>query len=79
MDETVTQMQREAVEAPEGARCASVPLSDYAKAMGLELRQVYDVAAVQCSARIFGFIVVTSEEGSRRVRAPRAATLRAVR
>jgi len=45
MDETLTQKQREAVEALEGARRAGVPLSDYAKAKGLELRPVYDAIA----------------------------------
>jgi hypothetical protein len=45
MDETLTQNQREAVEALEGARRAGVSLSDYAKAKGLELRPVYDAIA----------------------------------
>ena len=45
MDETMTQNQREAVEALEGARRAGVPLSDYAKSKGLELRPVYDAIA----------------------------------
>jgi hypothetical protein len=45
MDETLTQKQREAVEALEGARRAGVSLSDYAKAKGLELRPVYDAIA----------------------------------
>jgi hypothetical protein len=45
MDETLTQKQREAVEAVEGARRAGVSLSDYAKAKGLELRPVYDAIA----------------------------------
>ena len=45
MDETLTQKQREAVEAMEGARRAGVSLSDYAKAKGLELRPVYDSIA----------------------------------
>ncbi len=45
MDETLTQKQREAVEALEGARRAGVPLSDYAKSKGLELRPVYDAIA----------------------------------
>lgn len=45
MDETLTEKQREAVEALEGARRAGVPLSDYAKAKGLELRPVYDAIA----------------------------------
>jgi hypothetical protein len=45
MDETLTQKQREAVEALEGAQRAGVPLSDYAKAKGLELRPVYDAIA----------------------------------
>ena len=45
MDETLTQNQRVAVEALEGARRAGVPLSDYAKAKGLELRPVYDAIA----------------------------------
>jgi hypothetical protein len=45
MDETLTQKQREAVEALEGARRAGVPLSNYAKAKGLELRPVYDAIA----------------------------------
>ena len=44
-DETLTQRQREAVEALEGARRAGVSLSDYAKAKGLELRPVYDAIA----------------------------------
>jgi hypothetical protein len=42
MAETLTEKQRVAVEALEGARRAGVPLSDYAKAKGLELRPVYD-------------------------------------
>lgn len=45
MDETLTQRQREAVEALEGARRAGVPLRDYAKSKGLELRPVYDAIA----------------------------------
>lgn len=45
MDESLTQNQREAVEALEGARRAGVPLSDYAKSKGLELRPVYDAIA----------------------------------
>jgi hypothetical protein len=45
MDETLTQRQREAVEAMEGARRAGVSLTDYAKAKGLELRPVYDAIA----------------------------------
>jgi len=45
MDETLTQKQREAVEAQEGARRAGVPLSDYVKSKGLELRPVYDAIA----------------------------------
>jgi hypothetical protein len=45
MDETLTQKQREAVEAMEGARRAGVSLTDYAKAKGLELRPVYDAIA----------------------------------
>ena len=45
MDETLTQKQREAVEALEGARRAGVSLSDYAKSKGLELRPVYDAIA----------------------------------
>lgn len=45
MDETLTQKQREAVEALEGARRAGVPLSDYAKSKGFELRPVYDAIA----------------------------------
>jgi hypothetical protein len=45
MDETLTQKQREAVEALEGARRAGVPLSDYTKSKGLELRPVYDAIA----------------------------------
>ena len=45
MDEALTQKQREAVEALEGARRTGVPLSDYAKSKGLELRPVYDAIA----------------------------------
>ena len=45
MSETMTEKQRVAVEALEGARRAGVPLSDYAKAKGLELRPVYDAIA----------------------------------
>jgi hypothetical protein len=45
MDETLTHKQREAVEALEGARRTGVPLSDYAKSKGLELRPVYDAIA----------------------------------
>ena len=45
MSETMTGKQRVAVEALEAARRAGVPLSDYAKAKGLELRPVYDAIA----------------------------------
>jgi hypothetical protein len=45
MVETLTEKQRVAVEALEGARRAGVPLSDYAKAKGLEIRPVYDAIA----------------------------------
>ncbi len=45
MTETLTEKQRVAMEALEGARRAAVPLSDYAKAKGLELRPVYDAIA----------------------------------
>jgi hypothetical protein len=45
MTETLTEKQRVAVEALDGARRAGVPLSDYAKAKGLELRPVYDAIA----------------------------------
>ena len=45
MSETMTEKQRVAVEALEAARRAGVPLSDYAKAKGLELRPVYDAIA----------------------------------
>jgi hypothetical protein len=45
MSETMTEKQRVAVEALEAARRAGVPLSDYAKAKGLELRAVYDAIA----------------------------------
>ena len=45
MDEMLTQKQREAVDALEGARRAGVALSDYAKSKGLELRPVYDAIA----------------------------------
>ena len=45
MDERLTQKQREAMEALEGARRAGVPLSDYAKSKGVELRPVYDAIA----------------------------------
>jgi hypothetical protein len=45
MTETLTEKQRIAMEALEGARRAGVPLSDYAKAKGLELRPVYDAIA----------------------------------
>jgi hypothetical protein len=45
MDEVLTQNQRVAVEAMEGARRAGVPLSDYAKAKGLQVRPVYDAIA----------------------------------
>lgn len=38
-------VERVAVEPLEGARRAGVPLSDYAKAKGLELRPVYDAIA----------------------------------
>jgi hypothetical protein len=56
MDETLTQKQREAVEALEGARRAGVSLSDYAKAKGIELRPVYDAigrcaGAARCRRR----------------------------
>jgi hypothetical protein len=45
MSETMTEKQRVAVEALEGSRRAGVPLSNYAKAKGLELRPVYDAIA----------------------------------
>jgi hypothetical protein len=45
MSETMTEKQRVAVDALEAARRAGVPLSDYAKAKGLELRPVYDAIA----------------------------------
>jgi hypothetical protein len=45
MTETLTEKQRVAVEALEGAQRAGVPLSDYAKVKGLELRPVYDAIA----------------------------------
>ncbi len=45
MTETLTEKQRVAAEAFKGARRAGVPLSDYAKAKGLELRPVYDAIA----------------------------------
>jgi len=45
MTETLTEKQRVAMEALEGARRAGVPLSDYAEAKGLELRPVYDAIA----------------------------------
>jgi hypothetical protein len=45
MTDTLTEKQRVAVEALEGARRVGVPLSDYAKAKGLELRPVYDAIA----------------------------------
>ena len=45
MTETLTEKQRVAMEALEGARRAGAPLSDYAKAKGLELRPVYDAIA----------------------------------
>jgi len=45
MTEILTEKQRVAKEALEGARRAGVPLSDYAKAKGLELRPVYDAIA----------------------------------
>ena len=45
MTETLTEKQRVAVEALEGARRAGVPLSDYAKAKGLATRTVYDAIA----------------------------------
>src|SRR5437870_1189128 len=45
MTETLTEKQRVAVEALEGARRAGVPLSDYAQAKGLEVRPVYDAIA----------------------------------
>ena len=45
MTETLTEKQRVAMEALEGARRTGVPLSDYAKAKGLELRPVYDAIA----------------------------------
>jgi hypothetical protein len=45
MAETLTEKQRVAVEALEGARRAGVPLSDYAIAKGLAARPVYDAIA----------------------------------
>jgi hypothetical protein len=43
MDETLTQKQREAVEALDGARRAGISLSDYAKAKGLELSRPSEI------------------------------------
>jgi hypothetical protein len=45
MTETLTEKQRVAMEALEGAQRAGMPLSDYAKSNGLELRPVYDAIA----------------------------------
>jgi len=45
MTQTLTEKQRVVVEALEGARRAGVPLNDYAKAKGFELRPVYDAIA----------------------------------
>jgi hypothetical protein len=45
MAETLTEKQRVAVEALEGARRTGVALSDYAKAKGLATRPVYDAIA----------------------------------
>lgn len=45
MAERLTEKQRVAVQAVEGARQAGMALSDYAKAQGLEVRPVYDAIA----------------------------------
>jgi hypothetical protein len=65
MDETLTQKQREAVEALDGARRAGVPLSDYAKSRGLELRPVYDAIA---ALRRRGAVPPTSRPHKRKSR-----------
>ena len=67
MDETLTQKQREAVEALEGARRAGVPLSDYTKSKGLELRPVYDAIA---TLRRRGVLPPTSQPRRRKSRSP---------
>jgi len=67
MDETLTQKQREAVEALEGARRAGVSLSDYAKAKGLELRPVYDAIA---TLRRRGALPPTDRPRKRKSRGP---------
>lgn len=45
MTQKLTEKQRVAVQAMEGAKQAGMTLSDYAKAQGLEVRPVYDAIA----------------------------------
>jgi hypothetical protein len=73
MSETTTEKQRVAVEALEAARRAGVPLSDYAKAKGLELRPVYDaIAALRRRGALPG------SERRAQVMAPRAKIVQSV-
>jgi hypothetical protein len=76
MDETLTQNQRVAVEAMEGARRAGVPLSDYAKAKGLEVRPVYDAIA---ALRRRGALAPPERPGQRKPRRKRKSKFVAVR
>ena len=45
MTEALTEKQRVAMETLEGAQRAGMPLSEYARSQGLELRPVYDAIA----------------------------------
>jgi hypothetical protein len=87
MSEAMTEKQRVAVEAMEGAQRAGVPLSDYAKAKGLELRPVYDAIAAlrrrgalprterpRQRKRKSGFVAVRVTSSS--IAAPRAAPVK---
>jgi len=76
MDETLTQKQREAVEALEGARRAGVSLSDYTKAKGLEVRPVYDAIA---ALRRRGALAPPERTAQRKPRRKRKSKFVAVR
>ncbi len=76
MDGTLTQNQRVAVEAMEGARRAGVPLSNYAKAKGLEVRPVYDAIA---ALRRRGALAPPERPPQRKARRKRKSKFVAVR
>lgn len=61
--ETFTEKQRQAIEAMEGARSKGVALSEYAKAHGLIIRELYD--AIACLRRKGLLAKPTRKAGSR--------------